>query len=384
MNKPLTIMFKPTTRCNLRCHYCYADREQEYFAGAMSLEEAHGAFDWVLRFCKECEIKAVTVLWHGGEPLLMGAKFIDDCVTYYERLFTENSIKVRNHIQTNLTLAKGELIPLLAKKFRVGFSFDYNSPHRIFPDGTDASDVILDRYAALKENGIQASAICLMTAENRNDIPGLYRFFKLHGIPFRLNRMFHTSSDRTTDLASTVSAKEYAKGVCELIDTWLDDASPFGGATTAAIAINHYLTNESCLCFADEGCARSFLCIAPGGVVLPCGRFEPDTWAIGNWKVDTPSQVLANKLKFAKVAGSKSIKRKCQNCKWDSFCTANCMYFLLTGGSEDECVATRIIWEHVESRMSAMGLERGVLARLSKEEASKLLISVFGETGIDA
>lgn len=383
MSKQLTVIFKPTTRCNLRCHYCYADRDRSCFSKDMDLEEAFCAFDWVLRFCLKRAIEQVTVIWHGGEPLLMGVDFIRAVTSHYEQQFHSYSIRVKSQIQTNLTLATGEIVPILAKSFNVGFSYDYKSPHRVFANGTDAAELILKRAKAIKSNGIRAGAICLMSEENRNDIIGMYNFFKINDIPFRLNRMFPTSSSRTAGMALTVSAEQYAKGICELMDIWLDDPNPFMGVSTVILAISMFLKNASCMCAASDGCSDRFLCIVPGGNLMPCGRFDIDTVSIGNWKTDSIDEVLAKKAALTLKAEKQGSREQCLGCKWQNFCQANCMYSRLTGGTKDDCITNRIIWSHVESRLAPMGLERGILSKVSKNDASALLTSLFGTDELD-
>ena len=374
MAEQLSIIFKPTSRCNLRCRYCYAARERNDFDGMMSIDEAKRSFDWIRTYCEKLHVKDVTVIWHGGEPLLMGLKFITECVDYYTRILNELSINVRNQIQTNLTLATEDFVPLLKKSFgsRIGFSLDYQSRYRLFPNGKDATDAILERALALKNAGLNLGAISMMTASNLCQMKGMYDWFKGLGIPFRLNRMFPTSSEETSGMAESVTAEQYANGVCELFDIWLNDPQP-AFVETVQGAVLAYIKNISKLCSIDGKCSDTFLCIAPNGVLLPCGRFDSDSYSIGNINTDSVEQVLEKKKSIAHLGENKPYLAKCATCKWRTLCVAGCLHSRLFGWFEEECITNRIIWNHLEKRLTPLGLSRGIFSNLSKEDASELL-----------
>lgn len=377
MGGQLTVIFKPTSRCNLRCRYCYAARERELFDASMSLDETKAAFEWIRTYCEKQNVSDLAVIWHGGEPLLMGADFIEECIDWYAGLFEASRISVSNRIQTNLTLATENFIPLLKSRFdsAVGFSLDFGSPYRVFPDGSDASETIRVRAEALRDSGIRLAAICLTTSFNVGHMRELYNWFKALRIPFKLNRLFPTSSEDTSVLAGSVTAEQYAGALCELIDIWLADPEPAHAVTVENVVMS-FLRNVSNLCAATGGCERSFLCVAPNGVLLPCGRFDSDTHSIGNYRTDTVEQVLAKRTELVRLGAARPRPEECPACKWRALCVAGCLHSRLFGWQEDECTTDRIVWQHVENVLAPFGLTRGLLASLSPEESAGLLESI--------
>ena len=372
MTQQLTVIFKPTSRCNLRCKYCYAARERECFDSVVSQNEAKRAFDWVRRYCEELNVKDLTVIWHGGEPLIMGKDYIERCIDYYTSIHDSIGVRVRNQVQTNLTLATDEFVPLLKRSFdsRVGFSLDYNSNTRLFANGTDATPVILDNAMRLKDEGVNLGAISMLTARNVGCVKEIYDWFKGMGIPFRLNRMFPTSLNET-NIADSVSAEQYANAVCELFDIWLDDPEP-AFVETVQGAVQAYLRDISKLCSVAGQCSESFLCITGNGTLLPCGRFDTDTYAIGNYKTDSVGDVLSKKRAIAHLGEKRDCSNKCAECKWRSLCVAGCLHSRLFGWQDDECVTNKIIWQHLDEALPTMGLERGFLKNLSRDDAEEL------------
>lgn len=374
MANALSVIFKPTSICNLRCKYCYADRDRVEFSGAISEENARKVFDWILAYCKHLNVTNVVIIWHGGEPLLMGDVFINNIIEYYTQLYSKHNIQVRNQIQTNLTLATEKFIPLFKKYFdsRVGFSLDYKSKLRILPNGEDATDAILERAVVMKNAGIDIGAISMMSSDIVGKMHELYDWFKELGIPFRLNKMFSTSSLNTCGITTSVNAEQYAKEVCNLFDIWLNDQTPVH-VETLEVAVMAYLRNKSVSCGAEGLCSNSFLCVAHNGTLTPCGRFDLDTYSIGNCFQDSVETVLKRKLEMTKNISEYPFPEKCRACKWNRFCVAGCLHARLFSGVEDECISNTIIWEHIDKRLSAIGLRRGLMEHISKEEAGELL-----------
>lgn len=374
MSSQLSVIFKPTSRCNLRCHYCYAARERESFDGIMSLDEAKKAFDWISLYCQKLGVRDVTVIWHGGEPLLMGKDFIEECVDYYTSNLKKDAINVRNQIQTNLTLATDDFIPLLKKSFgsRIGFSLDYNSEYRVFPDGRCANNAIIERAKALKKGGLNLGAITMMTSNNIGKMGELYSFFKDLSIPFRLNRMFPTTFEETSELSNSVTAEEYANAVCELFDIWLNDPNP-AFVETVHGAVLAYITDVCKLCSINGRCSDSFLCIAPNGVLLPCGRFDSDSYSIGNIYNDTPEQVLRKKSEIAKQSNNNTLRERCYTCQWKRLCIAGCLHSRLLGWFNDECTTNKIIWGHLKKRLTPLGITRGIISNINTNDATKIM-----------
>ena len=76
------------------------------------MDEAKRAFSWVVDFCRMRGTKSVKVIWHGGEPLLMGAPFLRESIDFYQNLFAQAGISVKNVIQTNATLIDEDYIKI--------------------------------------------------------------------------------------------------------------------------------------------------------------------------------------------------------------------------------------------------------------------------------
>jgi len=98
MRRDLTLIVKPTHKCNLNCPYCY-DKINRTWSEDMSL-------DTVEQTIKLFNGRVREWIWHGGEPLLMGA----DWLRQASNIVRQYDPDVRIEIQTNGTLINEDII----------------------------------------------------------------------------------------------------------------------------------------------------------------------------------------------------------------------------------------------------------------------------------
>ena len=373
----LTLIFKPIYACNLACAYCYNEGWRDTRNDRMTMDEAKRAFSWVADFCRMRGTKSVKVIWHGGEPLLMGAPFLRESIDFYQNLFAQAGISVKNVIQTNATLIDEDYIKIFREYFNssIGFSFDYQSGCRCFPDGRDASDIILEKALWTRAQGVRAGAIMVCNKKNVGKIDELYSFMAEKDIPFKFSRPFlpYSPSDRASSCIQNVTDTEYVECVCQLIDIALQQKSPRLArlCTTAQDYISAFLLDKISACAQKGTCSMSHLSIGPHGDIYPCGRFSNNVFRIGNYLSDSPKDVMPNLLELCyKYEGR---DENCQKCQFVKLCKGGCTFLRVTGCHEAECSVNRRIWEHISVKMALLGLARGSLAGCIKEDVAEMV-----------
>jgi uncharacterized protein len=108
------IHFHVTEKCNLSCRYCYAATVGHHpnDTGSMSLEVFQSGLDVALASSRVSE---VSVIFHGGEPLLLPSRvFYQPALSYVRTKEREENKRVIIGIQSNLTLLDREIATLLA------------------------------------------------------------------------------------------------------------------------------------------------------------------------------------------------------------------------------------------------------------------------------
>lgn len=76
------LIFKPSHRCNFNCSYCYDRFERSKDASIMSVDSAIKILEKAYK-----ENPKMEIIWHGGEPMLLGKEYLDKVMSH----FPENS-----------------------------------------------------------------------------------------------------------------------------------------------------------------------------------------------------------------------------------------------------------------------------------------------------
>jgi uncharacterized protein len=146
INLPLnSICLNISHNCNLRCAYCFANREgYNQDKQLMTTKTAEKAIDFLIENSKEQS--NLEVSFFGGEPL-MNFPVIVQTVEYAEEQGAKHGKSIRFHVTTNGTLLTPEIIKFLKEKnFSIILSLDgpknVQDSMRSFQDGGGSYDVV--------------------------------------------------------------------------------------------------------------------------------------------------------------------------------------------------------------------------------------------------
>ncbi|MFG1945427.1 FxsB family cyclophane-forming radical SAM/SPASM peptide maturase [Nonomuraea sp. NPDC048826] len=164
-------------RCNLACDYCYmyelADQSWRSRSLTMSREilsrTAHRISDHV----RDHGLSSVSVVLHGGEPLLVGADMLDFAATTL-RTCLPASTHLGLTVQTNGTLLTEEILQVLLRhEVRVGVSLDGgeqdNDRHRRYRDGRGSHSGVAAGLRLLNRpeyRSLFSGLLCTIDVEN--------------------------------------------------------------------------------------------------------------------------------------------------------------------------------------------------------------------------
>jgi uncharacterized protein len=144
-----TFLLKIASRCNINCKYCYIySLEDQRWKDQPALMDSRTITQSLFRI-KEHLInnnkKDVSIILHGGEPMLGGLKHISEIVSCIEHCFRDANIDVSIGMQSNLLLFNDELGEyFLKKRITVGVSIDgppaINDVNRVDHKGNPTSN----------------------------------------------------------------------------------------------------------------------------------------------------------------------------------------------------------------------------------------------------
>lgn len=172
----MQIIVKLTTACNLRCVYC-----SEGDKTAIYLKEAllQKMIDELPALLEDKGETSVEILWHGGEPLLVGKEYLNKWMQYAQSKLKKYD--VRFLMQTNGYLIDSEWVSLF-KKFDigVGISLDgYEELHdvnRRTAQDEPTFQTVMKSIRLMHEAGLHASTLMVLNTAVPVDIDKLFSF----------------------------------------------------------------------------------------------------------------------------------------------------------------------------------------------------------------
>ncbi len=219
---------KVHSRCDLSCDYCYvyemADQSWRDQPRAMSGQTADTTARRIGEHARTHELPEITLIVHGGEPLLAGRELISRLVTSTRRS-AGPGITVHAAVQTNgVGLSEAYLDLFDELDVRVGVSVDgyadAHDRHRRYPSGRGSYQAVAAALERLRRfPHLYGGLLC--TVDLRNDPIRTYRALADLGPPkidFLLphGTWLNPPPGRTAAPAST----PYADWLTEIFDCW--------------------------------------------------------------------------------------------------------------------------------------------------------------------
>jgi uncharacterized protein len=169
---------KVHSRCDLSCDYCYvyemADQSWRDQPRRMSDDVASQCAMRIAEHAKENQLDEITLILHGGEPLLAGPDLISKLVTE-TRKYTAPDVRVLAKVQTNGVGLNDRYLRLFSElDVKIGISLDGTAGghdrHRRFASGRGSHAAVtaaLDRLRDPRFRDLFGGLLC--TVEIRND-----------------------------------------------------------------------------------------------------------------------------------------------------------------------------------------------------------------------
>lgn len=154
-----SFLVKVTARCNLNCDYCYvfnhADQSWKKMPSVLSSENREILAERIAEYAKAEDLEQCLILFHGGEPLLVGVERIIEMTRLIKEAVGSNT-KLYFSMQTNGTLLTEDILKLLESE-DIGVSLSLDGPkvandiHRLTPKGNSSFEKVMEGYNLLKK-----------------------------------------------------------------------------------------------------------------------------------------------------------------------------------------------------------------------------------------
>lgn len=312
----LGVWLQITNECNLRCTYCYVNKQKE----VMSFDTASETIKKIFAFSQKKKLKKITFKFSGGEPLLEFRQVIkiNDLIREYAR---KTKIKTVSIVLTNGLLLNDTNVKILKKNnFRAMVSLDgLGSIHdltRRRPNGLGSFDAVSFGISNLQKNNIPFNVCVTVTKHNVAHLPELTKYLLNKKINFIFNFYRDTPlaqeklNPRNTDLIRSL------KKTCRLIKKSPVTLQPLLSSLLDKVNLNHARFNVCGRCL-------NYLVIRADGQLVGCQMTlsEPLTCITDH----NPARIL--NPRYHKPLSVKN-KKHCQKCSWRYVCAGGCPLFM--------------------------------------------------------
>ena len=229
-NSPLIRCFllKVASRCNINCDYCYMYNhldqgwklQPKLMSDATLLLAAERIRDYVL----EHGLDRIAIVYHGGEPLLLGTKKLIAHAEFLKKLLPETEIEFS--LQTNGVLIKeADILNFKASNIQISLSIDgpesANDRHRLDHQGRSSYDATANAMAILERYPEVFSGV-IAVIDAQNDPREILNFFAEKNIP-QLDFLLPDANYITPPIGRDGDSKIYLDWLERCFDIWFDN-----------------------------------------------------------------------------------------------------------------------------------------------------------------
>jgi len=176
------LVLQGTPFCNLDCSYCYLpDRDDR---SRMDIAVIERALERVLE--ADLVEHGFTVVWHAGEPLVLGVDFYDQAIDRIQRIAPDH-VRISHSIQSNGVLIDAHWCDFFKRrKIRLGLSIDGPAEiHDVFRrtrNGKGTHATLSRKLELLHDHQVPFHVIAVLTAESILHPDRLFEYFSGLGI----------------------------------------------------------------------------------------------------------------------------------------------------------------------------------------------------------
>jgi uncharacterized protein len=225
------VILKIASRCNLNCSYCYlynhedsSWRERAKFISDVVFDRA---LEVIRYYCQRPPARQVAILFHGGEPTLVGPTRLRDLAARARSVLGPSLASIG--IQTNGTLLTAKMVEAIAHSgINVGISLD--GPASIH-DATRVTHTNRGSYAAtiqglqrLRGANLEPGVLCVVNPYTSGE--DVYIHFRQLGLTRITYLLPDVSHDNKALWYSSESETPVADYLIPVFDSWFDEDLP--------------------------------------------------------------------------------------------------------------------------------------------------------------
>ena len=319
-------MIKPVgATCNMRCSYCYYLGNEVSERRRMKEEVLE---ELIRNYITARNGKAVSFVWHGGEPTLAGLDFFRRAVNLQKQYLPEGTA-LWNNLQTNGLLLNEEWCRFLKDNhFDVGVSLDgtklIHDQNRRDAKGNPTYNTVVRNIRLLQRNGIQPDLLCTINHESVQRPLEVYRTLRdlntgwIQFIPV----VNHTGEGNVSE--DSVQAEEYGEFLSQIFEKWITEDLGKVNVQLFVELLQHACGYPVSLCTLQKRCGN-VLAVEADGSVYSCDHFVRKENYLGNVHTSLSEMISSPLQEEFGLRKQEGLPKECILCDFVSFCNGGCL-----------------------------------------------------------
>ncbi len=327
-----TLILKPTEACNAACTYCEVDRKGWRNARIMPADILERLFVRIDEFLRVRPQERLEIVWHGGEPLLLGPDYFEKACAFQEKHCAEVGGRIRHTIQTNLTLLTPAHLAALRKlgMSSVGTSYDPVAGVRLLKkgdDGTAYNRRFLEAIALLEREGFRWGVICVVTKLSLARPLDIFHFMT-NLVPDGGVMFNPVNVGKPEHEGLKITAEEFADFLGAIFPTWWKHRARYPRVEPFRSLIGDLTSEKKQNYFCADGgrCAETHFNLGPDGRWSHCGRSAD--WGLldyGTIFERSIAEVFADATRGLLRRRNEILRKgECHDCRWWELCHGGC------------------------------------------------------------
>lgn len=320
----LTLILKSLNDCNLRCTYCSVGKKT--CTNRLSEERMSEALAFFASYAQERGERCVTVIFHGGEPMLLPAEQYDRCIQRVREQFPELSF--RFSLQTNGTLLSPAYVALFRKyDIHVGVSVDgsqtVHDGQRKSISGQGTYEQVLAHIRTLQREEVAVAALMVLTRPALAESLNFLLEFAHLNLPLKINPLLPVG-EAVEHPELVLAPGEYGRYLARVLEYLSERRLDLPISPLDEIFQNILYKGARRGCQHSPNCHGSFLSIDPAGDIYPCGRFaDARENAIGTIEtgITADGRRILERLALRRA---ENLPPPCRECRYLELCHGGC------------------------------------------------------------
>lgn len=317
----LEIVIKPTLQCNGICDYCNAVQRP----AVMDVAVVERLFRNLARYLDGSPQCSASILWHGGEPMLMGTRFYSAVLELDRAILNGCALHI---MQSNLTLASADMLNVLRELLNgggIGTSLDPFENYRKLKDGTPYLQKWYEGFEAAGSSGFRVGMVYVVHGKSPGRARDIYYYFRNLGVDSLTVIPLEEPAGPFQE--PRLEPRSWGRFLIDIYNVWNEDdrflpMEPFSGWENLSYDRNPATRG----CNESLSCCEPTLAVSPEGDVYPCVRhLDTGIGKTGNIMHDDMDAIMSYPDMSWRSARSKLIKQgDCASCKWWKLCAGGC------------------------------------------------------------